>query len=73
MHRTLAILAAITFALSAFSADAAVRCRNAQGQFITCPPPRPTTAATARPPHCTPPNKLCGMACVPPNKVCHKK
>jgi hypothetical protein len=73
MHRTLAAIAATAFALTAFSADAAVRCRNNQGQIITCPTPPPSTATTAHRRQCTAGHKICGLSCVPVNKVCNKR
>jgi hypothetical protein len=39
MHRTLAAIAAVAIALTAFSADAATQCRDTKGKFTKCPPP----------------------------------
>jgi hypothetical protein len=65
MSRPLATIAAVAFALTAFSADAAP-CRDAHGKFIKCPPP----AASTAPKHCVR-GKPCGNTCIAKDKVCH--
>jgi len=82
MTKTLAIIAALSFALAAGSADAK-SCRDAKGLFTKCEaaaaaPAATTTTTTkmsstksATVKHCVK-GKPCGNTCISVKDVCHK-
>jgi len=87
MTKTLAIIAALSLALAAGSADAASKCRDAKGKFIKCPPaaaapaattPTTTTTTTRKSSMASTTTKrcvkgkACGNTCISVKDVCHK-
>ncbi len=74
MKIALALFAVASLTLSAFSADAAIACRDAKGRAAKCPPAAAATTpavAGAKKPVCKT-GKACGNSCIAKDKVCHK-